>query len=130
MLFTWDTTNLCIIFRWWHVSSTWTLLLSLAAVALLTAGYEGVREVSRRYENSSSEYMNSLPSMYSTLFDLVIRSISRSCAKCGIKDDDDNYPAARSPLWVGRIVGTAEQQTKMVKAALYAVQVFYSFFIM
>ena len=62
MLFTWDTTNLCIIFRWWHISSTLTLLISLAAVALLTAGYELVRELSRRYELSSAEYMNSLPS--------------------------------------------------------------------
>lgn len=62
MLFTWDTTNLCIIFRWWHISSTLTLLISLAAVALLTAGYELVRELSRRYELRSAEYMNSLPS--------------------------------------------------------------------
>ena len=62
MLFTWDTTNLCIIFRWWHVSSTFTLLISLVAIALLTAGYEVVREVSKRYETSSAEYANSLPS--------------------------------------------------------------------
>ena len=62
MLFTWDTTNLCIIFRWWHVTSTFTLLISLVAVAILTAGYEVVREVSRKYDNSSAEYANSLPS--------------------------------------------------------------------
>lgn len=62
MLFTWDTTNLCIIFHWWHISSTFTLLISLVAIALLTAGYEVVREVSRRYETSSAEYANSLPS--------------------------------------------------------------------
>jgi copper transporter 1 len=71
MLFTWDTSNLCIIFDWWHVNNTITLLLSLAAVALLTAGYEGVRELSRRYEASSAEYMNSLPRMtpYHALFE-------------------------------------------------------------
>ena len=62
MLFTWDTTNLCIIFRWWHITSTFTLLISLVAVAVLTAGYEAVREASRRYESSSAEYANSLPS--------------------------------------------------------------------
>ena len=62
MLFTWDTNNLCIIFRQWRVSSTFTLLLSLVGVMLLTAGYELVREISRRYEASSAEYMNSLPS--------------------------------------------------------------------
>ena len=62
MLFTWDPANLCIVFRWWHVTSTWTLILSLIGVVLLTAGYEGVREMSRRYEASSAEYLNSLPS--------------------------------------------------------------------
>jgi len=103
MLFTWDNTNLCIIFRWWHVSSTFTLLLSLVAVALLTAGYEGVREASRRYEASSAEYMNSLP----------------------IGEDDPS-----SFKWLGKGAGTAEQRTKFIKAAFYAVQVFYSFFIM
>jgi len=62
MLFTWDTTNLCIIFRQWHIHSTLSLLLSLLAVAALAAGYELVREISRRYEQSHTEYLNKLPS--------------------------------------------------------------------
>ena len=62
MLFTWDTTNLCIIFRWWRITNVLTLLISLAAVALLTAGYEAVREASRRYELRCQEYANKLPS--------------------------------------------------------------------
>ena len=75
MLFTWDTTNLCIIFRWWHITSTFTLLISLIAVALLTSGYELVREVSRRYEMSSAEYVNSLPSeCYFSIFGCARRT--------------------------------------------------------
>lgn len=62
MLFTWDPTNLCIIFRWWHVRNTLTLLISLAAVAILTAGYEAVREASRRYDSREAEYANKLTS--------------------------------------------------------------------
>lgn len=62
MLFTWDTTDLCIVFRQWHISSTFTLIYSLIGVAALAAGYEVVRELSRRYEASSGEYTNSLPS--------------------------------------------------------------------
>lgn len=54
MLFTWDTTNLCIVFRSWRVTSTLSLLWSLFGIILLTAGYELVREMSRRYEESSS----------------------------------------------------------------------------
>ncbi len=62
MLFTWDTTNLCIIFRQWHIRSTLSLLLSLIAVAALTAGYELVREMSRQYEASHVEFIKGLPS--------------------------------------------------------------------
>ncbi|CAL8575412.1 copper transpport protein [Xanthoria parietina] len=91
MLFTWDTTNLCIVFPQWRVSSTITLIISLLGVILLTAGYEFVREMSRRYETSSAEYVNKLPR----------------------KNVDD-----------------AEKKQKLVKAVFYAVQVFYSFFIM
>jgi len=107
MLFTWDTTNLCIIFRWWHVSSTFTLLLSLVAVAILTAGYEVVREASRKYELSSAEYANSLP-----------------------HDDGDTGRDRGSFLWSGKGAGQQEKKVRLVKALFYAVQVFYSFFIM
>lgn len=50
MLFTWDTTNLCIVFRGWRIDGMGTLIFSLLAIVLLTAGYEAVREISRRYE--------------------------------------------------------------------------------
>jgi len=44
------------------------------------------------------------------------------------------YPAGedepRSFRWLGKNAAQREQQTKIVKAAFYAVQVFYSFFIM
>ena len=50
MLFTWSTKDLCIIFESWHVRGTGSLIFSLLAIVLLTAGYEAVREVSRRYD--------------------------------------------------------------------------------
>ncbi|CAF9926343.1 hypothetical protein IMSHALPRED_006936 [Imshaugia aleurites] len=109
MLFTWDTTNLCIIFRWWHISSTMTLLVSLVAVALLTAGYEAVREASRKYEARSAEYANTLPND---------------------GGDDDAGRDRGSFLWSGKGAGQREKKVRLVKAAFYAVQVFYSFFIM
>ncbi len=62
MLFTWDTTNLCIVFRQWHVRSTAGLIFSLAAVMLITAGYEGIREGSRRYETWAIRQKDDLPS--------------------------------------------------------------------
>jgi hypothetical protein len=50
MLFTWDTNNLCIVFRSWHIHNTLTLILSLLAIVALGAGYEALRDFSRRYD--------------------------------------------------------------------------------
>ncbi|VUC20547.1 unnamed protein product [Clonostachys rosea] len=61
MLFTWDTNNLCIVFRQWHVRSTSSLLFSLLAVVLIGIGYEAIRAFSRRYELASSKRVESLP---------------------------------------------------------------------
>lgn len=62
MLFTWDTTNLCIVFRSWRITGTWSLLWSLLAVMALTAGYEAVREACRRYEARQAAQTEHLPS--------------------------------------------------------------------
>ncbi|CAL3962192.1 unnamed protein product [Diplocarpon coronariae] len=61
MLFTWDTTNLCIVFRWWHIRTTGGLLFSLLAVVALTAAYEAIRSASRRYENLVARKTDAVP---------------------------------------------------------------------
>lgn len=43
MLFTWDTTDLCVVFSWWHVRTSLGLLLTLATITALSAGYEYLR---------------------------------------------------------------------------------------
>lgn len=50
MLFTWSTKNLCIVFPQWRVTGPFSLFVSLVVIVLLTAGYEGVRRVTRKYE--------------------------------------------------------------------------------
>jgi copper transporter 1 len=50
MLFTWDTTNLCIVFRQWHVTGKASLVFSLLAIVAICAGYEALREATRKYE--------------------------------------------------------------------------------
>jgi len=62
MLFTWDTTNLCIVFKWWHIRSTGGLLFSLLAVVALTAAYEAIRSASRRYEQYVTKKAEGIPS--------------------------------------------------------------------
>lgn len=43
---------------------------------------------------------------------------------------DDEVGEHSSLLWLGQRAGNAEKKIKMIKALFYAVQVFYSFFIM
>lgn len=50
MLFNIDYHNLCIIFPSWHIRSLASFLFSLLAIVILGAGYEAVREISRRVE--------------------------------------------------------------------------------
>lgn len=61
MLFTWDTKNLCIVFRQWHIRSTTGLVVSLLAVVALGAGYEALREASRRYEHAVNKRVDAVP---------------------------------------------------------------------
>jgi solute carrier family 31 (copper transporter), member 1 len=61
MLFTWDTTNLCIVFRQWHVRSPTSLVFSLVAVVFLGVGYEALRSMSRRYEAALAKRVESMP---------------------------------------------------------------------
>ncbi|KAG2413824.1 hypothetical protein HFD88_003013 [Aspergillus terreus] len=123
MLFTWSPKDLCIIFRQWHVSGPFTLFVSLVVIVLLTAGYEGVRQVTRRYEAAHAQRLNAFTAAVTDneIADESLRATGPSRP----------VPDASSPLLVGRdnrrIV---EQRGKIVLAALYAVQVFYSFFIM
>jgi len=61
MLFTWDTENLCIVFRSWHITSNLSLIVSLVAVVALAAGYELLREGIRRYEASVNKRAEAVP---------------------------------------------------------------------
>ncbi|KAL8989376.1 MAG: hypothetical protein Q9177_001717, partial [Variospora cf. flavescens] len=47
-----------------------------------------------------------------------------------LKGEDDDERERNSLLWAGKSAGEAEKKQKIIKAAFYAVQVFYSFFIM
>lgn len=84
MLFTWDTTvtqnpsrprvrqksdsfcfqNLCVVFRSWRVTGSVSLVATLLVIVLLTAGYEAVRELARRYESGGQRDFEASPSMF------------------------------------------------------------------
>jgi len=54
MLFTWDTQDLCVVFRWWHVRGPWSLLFTLLGVVGLGMSYELLRNLARRFDESST----------------------------------------------------------------------------
>ncbi|KAI1390193.1 Ctr copper transporter family protein [Hypoxylon trugodes] len=104
MLFTWDTTNLCIIFRQWHIRGTASLVFSLLAIIAISAGYEALREGIRRYEASISTKQDISPSEPNT--------------------------ESTTLLGVGRNSSSIGQRDHIIKAILYGVQNFYAFMIM
>lgn len=102
MLFTWDTEDLCIVFRWWHIQSTAGLIFSLVAVVALGAGYEAIRSGSRRYESWAAKRQDEIP------------PITES-----------------TPLWwTGRNQVEVTKRAHVIKAVIYAVQNFYAFMLM
>jgi copper transporter 1 len=145
MLFTWDTTNLCIVFPSWRVTGTLSLIVSLLAVVALTAGYEAIREVSRRYEEKLEKNVREAPRKFSLpplevfvyfagrvwwSIELPQKPCLRILFYAKRKDDVERNSLLTTTTLAGNAVAAEEKKGKTVKAALYGVQVFYSFFIM
>jgi solute carrier family 31 (copper transporter), member 1 len=122
MLFTWDVKGLCIIFRWWRVTGPISLTLSLLAIVALCALYEGVRELSRRVEARHAARISAFGTTTST--SLPPESCSTAMTESGGKDTNE------SSSLLGVDKDRAERRGNIIRAGLYAVQVFYSFFIM
>lgn len=55
MYFTWDTTNICILVRQWHVRSTAGLITSLLVVTAVAAGYVALGKAIRQMRDSANK---------------------------------------------------------------------------
>jgi len=108
MLFTWNTKNLCLIFKWWHIRSTAGLVFSLLAVVALTAAYEALRSLSRRYERAVNRKVEGTPTLL----------------------DGEQITEGTPFLWSGRNQAEVSKSAHVVKALFYAVQNFYAFMLM
>lgn len=58
MLFNWSSENLCIIFRSWRITGPVSFFFSLVAIVILTAGYEGIRSITRKYEAAHAQRLS------------------------------------------------------------------------
>lgn len=160
MLFTWDTTNLCIVFRWWHIRSTPSLILSLLAVVALGAGYEALREGIRRYEVVLAKRADAVPRKFTSPFSFISfapsisfslmsvscqtpiccesKQLSRIFAAPPFKEDDretrgdrdDNDTETTPFLRTGQAQADVNKRAHLIKAVLYGIQNFYAFMIM
>lgn len=66
MIFTWSSENLCIIFSQWRITGPLSLFFSLILIVLLTAGYEGVRNITRKYEAAHNQRLSAFAAVSST----------------------------------------------------------------
>ncbi|KAL5339221.1 Ctr copper transporter [Aspergillus crustosus] len=133
MLFTWSTKNLCIVFSGWRVTGPLSLLGSLVVIVLLAAGYEGIRQVTRQYEIAHAKRLSAFSAAVvgSNEIDDAVSGTDQEPETTPDHQNQAYFPGARSPLLVGSDNKRAvERRGQITMAALYAVQVFYSFFIM
>ncbi|KAI0175686.1 Ctr copper transporter family protein [Hypoxylon sp. FL1284] len=106
MLFTWNTENLCIVFRQWHVRGPASLVFSLLAIIAVCAGYEALREGIRRYENAVAAKQETVPNEENTESSALL-GVGRSSQADAIG-----------------------QKAHIIRSVLYGVQNFYAFMIM
>lgn len=106
MLFTWSTDNLCVVFKWWHVRTSFDLLVTLAAVVLLGMGYEYTKVIAAKLEAKSNSA--------ATLYDQSSLLDQEELQDCTISSKTNTYPDPH----------------RLQRALVYCFQVFYSFFLM
>ncbi|KAH6853432.1 Ctr copper transporter family-domain-containing protein [Chaetomium sp. MPI-CAGE-AT-0009] len=120
MLFTWDTTDLCVVFRQWRITSTLSLVVSLVAVVAICAGYEALREGIRRYEAALSRRIDTVP-------------LAVGVTTPFPQGYSEESATETVPFLAPRTGQNREQITRqahVTKAVLYGIQNFYAFMIM
>ena len=120
MLFTWSTDNLCIVFRQWRITSTPSLLVSLALIVTICAGYEALREGIRRYDAVVARRLDTAPRrsppiVYAWLGREKVKNVDK---KLALKNK------------IGQNRDAVTRRAHYIKAILYGLQNFYAFMIM
>ncbi|KAG9038675.1 hypothetical protein FRB95_000265 [Tulasnella sp. JGI-2019a] len=117
MLWNWETVDTCIVFRSWHVSSKSTFVVSFLIVALIGVMYEWLREVQRVYDTR------------------IARSLAKgkepSLIGRDVSPGEEALLLGRNGISKGPGGGiTVPFTQRLVRAGLYGLMVFVSFFIM
>ncbi|KAK9463677.1 Ctr copper transporter family-domain-containing protein [Lipomyces oligophaga] len=135
MIFNWDTSDVCIVFNWWHIRGATSLAFSLLAVIALGVGYEFVRKASShpllieersiQLEDDSGRSSDSDPETGTTL------------AKTRTSVSSAGSSSSSTILLTEPAFSLFESQRKLaftsrriLRSLVYAILVVYSFFIM
>lgn len=66
MLFTWDYTNTCVVFKWWHIRGFGSFLVSFLAIVGISMLYEFLRYSISLWEARTTSRLDELSSTTST----------------------------------------------------------------
>jgi len=121
MLFTWDTTDLCVVFRWWHVRGPWSLFFTLIGVVFLGMSYELLRLAARKYdENIFGQVRLGTPTH------------DDDTDRPPLTTGSGRYPSPLHPTNTSMDSDTFRlgRRRHIIRAILYGAQVFYSYLLM
>ncbi|KAK9327416.1 Ctr copper transporter family-domain-containing protein [Lipomyces starkeyi] len=125
MIFTWDPTDVCVVFEWWHIRGPGTLIASLFGIIVLGIGFEYLRTLSSAPVIAATDIDefdsdSSASSSTPTLIDMQIPppiTIASNTTKYGT-------------LFTTKKTTFLKRYRKRLRSVLYAIQVMYSFFLM
>ncbi|KAK9359300.1 Ctr copper transporter [Lipomyces starkeyi] len=122
MVFTWDPTDVCVIFQWWHIRGPRTFIASLVGIVLLGVGYEYLRTLTSPQLIPRSDIIerdsNDTPSTPSSKTRTEIDNTSHS-------------PPSSGTSKYGIMASVTEfSVVEPLRPVLYAIQVIYSTVIM
>jgi len=116
MYMLWNTNiiNTCIVFREWHIQSTSGFIFSLFVIGLIGVGYEWIRDLQRKLDVRIAARM------------IQTRRAAGASSSSGIDTPGEDA------LLLGRARGSSRLSldVRVLRAALYGLSVFISFFLM
>ncbi|RKP14832.1 Ctr copper transporter, partial [Piptocephalis cylindrospora] len=122
MTFNWDLAGMCVVFEWWHVTTSFQMILSCLACMGISILYEALRLSARRYDQKLASELRRRERA-------ILGSQEEEEEEGGdgglIRDGEGPYlprPASLSPSL------SREQQT--MRSIVYAMQVALGFWIM
>ncbi|KAL7410226.1 Ctr copper transporter family-domain-containing protein [Mrakia frigida] len=111
MLWNWQVVDTCVIFRSWHITSTFTMILSCLVVALMAFGYELLQSKINIYNRRVA-----------TSLVLNYPSTSSGTASGRASPEIGSFPVGMSV--------SLPSSVRLIRASSYAFSVFISFFLM